>query len=244
MTSTPHRRRAGRSRQAGGPGRHLTRLLRRVLLVLAVLAAVPVLLVPVYALVNPPVSTLMLWRLANGYGIDYRWRNLHDIAPVLPATAIMTEDGRFCDHRGVDWSAVQDVIEEIGDGGDPRGASTITMQVAKNLLLWPHRSFVRKFAEVPLAYWIDLVWSKKRIMEVYLNIVEWGPGIYGAEAAARHHFGKSARALSAREAALLAAVLPNPVARSAGRPNELTRRLAERAQARGALAGAYIGCLK
>ncbi|MDP2618579.1 MAG: monofunctional biosynthetic peptidoglycan transglycosylase [Hyphomicrobiales bacterium] len=236
MTARPRARRRR--------GTALARNARRFAIALAVLIALPFLLVPVYAVVDPPVSALMLWRLLEGRGIAHQWVDLEDIAPVLPATMIMTEDGRFCTHHGVDWEAVQQVVEEASDGGEPRGASTIPMQTVKNLFLWPYRSYARKVFEVPLAYWLDLVWSKRRIIEVYLNMVELGPGIYGAQAAARHFFGKDARNLTAREAGLLAAVLPNPIARSAGRPGPLTRQLAMRAQERGRIAGAYVGCIQ
>jgi monofunctional glycosyltransferase len=222
----------------------LTRIVRRFVIGTVALIALPFLLIPVYAVVDPPVSALMLWRLLEGRGIAFHWVDLGDIAPVLPATVIMTEDGRFCTHHGVDWEAVQEVVEEASDGGDPRGASTIPMQTVKNLFLWPYRSYARKALEVPLAYWLDLIWSKRRIIEVYLNVVEFGPGIYGAQAAAQSFFGKNAKNLSAREAGLLAAVLPNPNGRSAGHPGQLTQQLAMRAEERGRIAGAYVGCIQ
>ena len=222
----------------------MIRLLRPVAVAALAVAALPFALAPLAAVFDPPVSALMLWRLPTGNGVDQTWVTLDDIAPVLADTVLMTEDGRFCSHHGVDWDAVQDVLENVADGDAPRGASTITMQTAKNLFLWPSRSYVRKLFEVPLAYWIDLTLSKRRIMEIYLNVAEWGPGIYGAEAAARHHFGKSAGALSAREAGLLAAVLPDPVERNAGAPGPRTATLGARATARGAQAGRYADCLR
>jgi len=237
-------RTAARPRRQRRHGTAFSRFARLAAIALAVLIALPYLLVPVYTVINPPVSALMLWRLFEGRGIAHQWVDLEDIAPVLPATAIMTEDGRFCEHRGVDWQAVQVALDEAGERGEPRGASTITMQTAKNLFLWPYRSYVRKFLEIPLAYWLDLVWSKRRIIEVYLNIVELGPGVYGAQAAARHFFGKDAKDLTAREAGRLAAVLPNPIVRSAGRPGPLTRRLARRAERRGRIARDYIQCIR
>lgn len=218
--------------------------LRRAAAVLLVLLALPYVLTLVYAFVNPPISALMLWRALSGVGMDYRWVALKRIAPVLPVTVITREDSRFCTHRGVDWLAVGDAFEEAEDGEGPRGASTIPMQVAKNLFLWPQRSYVRKFLEIPLAYWIDLVWSKRRIIEVYLNLAEWGPGVYGAEAAARSHFGKPASALSAREAALLAVALPNPLVRNAGKPGRLTGRLAGHALRQADRAAADTSCIE
>ncbi len=144
---------------------------------------------------------------------------LSAIAPALPRTVIASEDARFCTHRGVDFGELRAAIEDADDLSEMRGGSTIAQQTAKNLFLWQGRSVVRKVLEFPLALWLDLVLGKRRLMEIYLNIVEWGPkGEFGAEAGARHAFGKSARDLNNREAALLAAILPNPHRRSAARP--------------------------
>jgi monofunctional biosynthetic peptidoglycan transglycosylase len=199
-----------------------------------------------YAVLPPPMSALMAWRLVQGYGIDYRWRSLEDISPELPQAVITAEDARFCVHRGIDWLAVQDIVEDAFDEEEKpiRGASTIAMQTAKNLFLWEGRSVVRKLLEAPLAMWIDSVWTKRRTIEVYLNIAEWGPGIYGAEAAARKHFGKSAAKLSRQEAVLLAAVLPNPIKRSAGKPSRAMRRKAALLVRRMANMGSYFDCIK
>ena len=117
------------------------------------------------------------------------------------------------------------------------------MQTAKNLFLWDGRFAIRKVLELPVALWMDLVWSKRRMIEIYLNIVEWAPGVYGAEAAARHHFKKSAKNLTKREAALLAAVLPNPIKRSAGKPSKGVRSIANRILVRMAGMGPYLTCL-
>ena len=138
----------------------------------------------------------------------------------------------FCEHVGVDWQSVETAIEDA-HGGEVRGASGIPQQVAKNLFLWSGRSYVRKALEVPLAYWIDFVLGKRRTLEIYLNFAEWGPnGEFGAEAGARRAFGHSARDLTWHEAALLAAVLPNPIRRSAARPRPVLLRLAQLYQAR------------
>ncbi len=182
-------------------------------------------LVLLYAAV-PPVSTLMLGRWATLQGASRDWVPLEAISRHLPRAVIAAEDSRFCQHRGVDWDALQEVIEAAGEDGPARGASTIAMQTAKNVFLWPGRSYIRKGMEIPVALVIDAVWGKERVMEVYLNVAEWGEGIFGAEAAARHHFRKSARDLSPREAALLAAVLPNPITRNAGRPSGYVSRRA------------------
>ena len=140
---------------------------------------------------------------------------------------VASEDAKFCSHRGVDWGALQDAIEDAQEGEVSGGGSTITQQVAKNLFLWPGRSVVRKGLELPLAMWIDLVLPKQRILEIYLNIAELGPaGQFGAEAGSNYAFGHSAASLSPREAALLAAILPNPVRRSARNPGPGVRRLA------------------
>jgi monofunctional biosynthetic peptidoglycan transglycosylase len=144
--------------------------------------------------------------------------SLKQVAPFLPRAVIAAEDNRFCQHRGIDFGAVQEAIEEREETGRVRGASTITMQVARNLFLWPGGGYPRKAVEAALALTIDLLWPKRRIIEVYLNIAEWGDGVFGAEAAARHHFGKSAAQLSQHEAALLAATLPSPRKWHAGRP--------------------------
>jgi monofunctional biosynthetic peptidoglycan transglycosylase len=206
--------------------------MRRVAKWLLVAVAAPgglgVAIVAAAAFVQPPLTALMVWRLAGGAGIDHRPVPLESISPHLRHAVLTSEDNRFCAHHGVDWVAVDEALDELADGGEPRGASTITMQIAKNLLFWPDRSYLRKALEVPFAYLIDALWSKRHILEVYLNIAEWGPGIYGAEAAARHHFARAAVDLTARQSAQLAAALPAPLVRSAGRPGPVTRRVAAR----------------
>jgi monofunctional biosynthetic peptidoglycan transglycosylase len=171
----------------------------------------------------------MLWRWATGQPVTREWRPLPEIAPELVRAVIAGEDARFCAHRGVDWEELREAMEEVDDLADARGASTIAMQTAKNLFLWPGRHYVRKALEVPIAYYIDFVWPKRRQIEVYLNIAEWGPnGEFGVEAGARRAFRKSARSLTAAEAALLAAVLPNPARRDAARPGPALNRVAAR----------------
>jgi monofunctional biosynthetic peptidoglycan transglycosylase len=155
-----------------------------------------------------------------------------------------SEDSRFCEHRGVDWDALWDVVEAADEDGPARGASTLPMQTAKNLFLWPSRSYIRKGLELPIALYIDLIWSKPRMMENYLNIAEWGEGIFGAEAAARHYFRKSAKNLTRREAALLATALPNPLVRNPARPSARHRALAARLMGRMERAAPYTECLK
>jgi monofunctional biosynthetic peptidoglycan transglycosylase len=220
--------------------------LRRTGLAVMLLLSLPVMLTVYYAVLPPPYSSLMLQRLITGEGIDYRWVPLTAISPELTQAVITAEDARFCKHQGIDWSAVQEVFEEAMDGDEQRmrGASTIAMQTAKNLFLWEGRSVIRKAVEMPLALWIDTVWSKRRVIEVYLNVAEWAPGIYGAEAAARKHFGKSAGELSRREAALLASVLPNPVSRRAGKPSAGVRRKANLIERRMLSMGSNLNCLQ
>jgi monofunctional biosynthetic peptidoglycan transglycosylase len=203
----------------------------------------------VYGIVPPPVSNLMILRLFTGNGIHKDWVSLDDMAPALAASVIASEDARFCAHYGVDWIEFQEVVGEVfdDDEGPVRGASTISMQAAKNLFLWDGRGplgAIRKVLELPVALWMDNVWTKRRMIEVYLNIVEWAPGVYGAEAAAQHHFKKSAAKLSRREAALLAAVLPNPIKRKAGKPSKRVRLIASVIERRARTMGPYLTCLE
>ncbi len=223
----------------------MARVLRWGLYLLAFLAAWPLVMTLVYAIVPPPVSNIMLLRALGGAGIDKQWVALEDISPNLPRAVIASEDARFCEHRGVDWREFQGVIEDAleKDEGPVRGASTIPMQTAKNLFLWDGRFAIRKLIELPVAMWMDFVWSKRRMIEIYLNIVEWAPGVYGAEAAAQHHFGKSAKNLTKRQAALLAAVLPNPIKRNAGKPSRGVRRIADRILIRMRGMEPYLACL-
>ena len=163
-----------------------------------------------YRVVPVPVTPLMLIRAAEGAGLEREWRPLAAISPHLARAVIASEDTLFCGHSGFDWAAIGEAFEDNGDGAPLRGGSTISQQTAKNAFLWPERSWIRKGAEAWFTLLIEALWPKQRILEVYLNIVEWGDGVYGAEAAARHHFGKPAAALTRREAALLAVVLPSP----------------------------------
>jgi monofunctional biosynthetic peptidoglycan transglycosylase len=204
----------------------------------------PYVLVPLYAFVQP-VSTLMLWRWATGARVVRSAVPLDRISPALPLAVIAAEDARFCSHHGVDFGEIREALEEAEDFADMRGGSTITQQTAKNLFLWHGRSFVRKALELPLALWLDLVLSKRRILEIYLNVAEWGPnGEFGAEAASRYAFGKPARDLSGREAAMLAAILPSPARRSARAPGIGVRRLAGIYAQRAAANPALAGCLR
>ena len=199
--------------------------------VLAILL-LPYVIAPFYRF-GHPVSALMLARRMSGARVERIWAPLDSVSPAVPQAVIAAEDAQFCTHHGIDWGEVREALVDAEDGGRLRGGSTITQQVAKNLFLWPGRSFVRKALEAPLALWIDLVLPKRRVLEIYLNIAEWGPtGEFGIEAGARRAFGKSARDLNLREAAMMAAILPNPIRRSASRPRPGVQRLAGIYQAR------------
>jgi monofunctional glycosyltransferase len=191
-----------------------------------------------------PVSTLMIGRWVTGKPAERTFVPLSRISPHLTAAVIASEDARFCRHHGVDWEALHGVIAKAGARGPSRGASTIAMQVAKNLFLWPSRSAIRKGFEIPLALAIDAAWPKRRLIEVYLNIAEWGDGIFGAEAAARFYFKKSARDLNAQEAALLATALPNPDRRDPAHPHRGHAALARHLMAKVEDGGVPLGCLK
>ena len=196
-----------------------------------------------YAVVTP-VSTLMLGRWATLRPVARTAAPLTAVSAFVPLAVVASEDQRYCQHGGVDWGALRDVVEASEEDGPNRGASTIPMQVAKNLFLWPGRSYLRKGLELPIALYLDLIWSKRRMMEVYLNIAEWGEGVFGIEAAAERHFRKPASALSRREAALLVTALPNPIARNPGRPSRGHSALAARLIGRMEPASALAGCLR
>ncbi len=223
------------------PGARRRRALRALVLVPVMAVALMLALALVYRAVTPP-STLMLGRWLSGQGATREAVPLEAIAPALVQGVIASEDQRFCAHGGVDWGALRTVISD--EDGPSRGASTVTMQTAKNVFLWPGRSYLRKALEIPLALALDAVWGKRRTMEVYLNVAEWGEGIFGAEAAAWHWFGKPARDLSRGEAALLVAALPNPIARNPARPSRPLKALAERIQARMARLGGLAECVR
>jgi monofunctional glycosyltransferase len=199
-------------------------------------------LIAAFRFVNPPFSMLMAQQWLSGTPIDKQWVPLARISPNLTRAVIVAEDGRFCQHWGVDFIEAANAIRRASDGY-PRGASTISMQVAKNLFLLPVKSYLRKIVEIPLTFAIELAWPKRRILEVYLNIVELGPGIFGAEAASQAHFGRSAAGLSARQAAQLAVSLPNPIVRDAGAPGPRTAHRASVIQARAARTREASACV-
>ena len=207
-------------------------------------ALLPTALILVCRFVPPPVTVLMLVRLAEGEGLEKSWRSLADISPHLPQAVIAAEDNRFCEHFGFDWKELGGQLDRALDGERVRGASTISMQTAKNVLLWPGRDPLRKLLEVPLTPQLELFWGKRRIMEVYLNVAETGPGMYGVEAAARGYFGKPAGGLTRREAALIAAVLPNPRIWSPETPTAYIRQRARVIERRIDQLGPMLDCVR
>ncbi len=234
----------GRSGSAatGRKGGFIRTLRRRILQLLLVLLLLPPVLTVVYSVV-PPISTLMLARYAQFLWVDRQWVPLSEISPNLIRSVITSEDSGFCSNHGVEWDALQDQVEALSDGERPRGASTLTMQTAKNLFLWGERSYLRKGLELPLALMLDAILSKKRVLEIYLNIAEWGEGVFGAEAAAQAWFGKKAKDLTPVEAARLATALPNPLGRNPAKPGPGHRRLAATNLARVKGAGPIFGCV-
>jgi monofunctional biosynthetic peptidoglycan transglycosylase len=216
---------------------------RKIASILLCLLLMPTLIIAVYRFVDPPLTPLMLIRLAEGERIDHRAVPLSRVSPHLIEAVVAAEDNLFCQHWGFDLAAMRNELGSWLEGDRPRGASTITMQTAKNIQLWPGRDTLRKVLEAVLTPQIELLWDKRRIMEVYLGIIEMGPGIYGAEAAARRYFDKPASALSPREAALLAAILPNPREWSPIRPNRLVSSRADRIQRRVRQLGPLLACV-
>jgi monofunctional biosynthetic peptidoglycan transglycosylase len=210
----------------GGGKLRWGRLIRNTLVTLAVvLIAGPVLAVAIYRFLPPPLTILMVERAIQGNGIDHRWVPIRQMSPALPRAAIAAEDANFCDHHGFDFSAIQKAMKH--DDKNPnriRGGSTISQQTAKNVFLWPDRSWVRKGFEAYFTVLIEAIWGKQRIMEVYLNTVEMGPGVYGVEAAAQRYFHTSARNVNPAQAARLIAILPSPLKWQVIDPGSYVRR--------------------
>lgn len=199
-------------------------------------------LLVVYRFVNPPVSALMAWRWVGGTEIHQVWVPIEAISPNLIRAVVVSEDGRFCSHRGIDLAAIKEALERSRTIY-PRGASTISMQVVKNVFLWPSKSYVRKVVEIPITLGMEALWPKWRILEIYLNVAEWAPGVFGAEEAAQHHFKKPAIRLSERESAQLAVSLPNPFRRDAGDPGPRVAQRASVIQARARSEGEAADCV-
>jgi monofunctional glycosyltransferase len=203
----------------------------------------PLALILLYRFVPVPITPLMVIRMIQGQPFHHQWVAYRDISPALPHALIASEDNLFCDEKyGFDMTAMRGQVEAWEDGKRPRGASTITMQTAKNLLLWPNRSSIRKGIEAWLTPQIALLWPKQRILEVYLNIVEFGPGIYGAEEAAQRFFRKSAYDLTPHEAAILVSVLPRPLVWVAAPPGPYVRFRAGEIERRAEQLGPLLDC--
>lgn len=223
--------------------RQRMRVAKKIIIAMIMVAvAYHLLLILAYRFIDPPGSNLILATYIKTGQVEHQWVPIEKISKRLIGAVITSEDSRFCRHWGVDWRELGNAMARSGKNG-PRGASTISMQTAKNVFLWPSRSYVRKVLEFPLALTMDFVWPKRRMLEIYLNIAEWGPGVFGAEAAARKHFKKSAAKLTTREAALLAASLPNPYIRRAARPGPKTRKHAGRVQKRMGSGELDIACV-
>ncbi|MEO1694354.1 MAG: monofunctional biosynthetic peptidoglycan transglycosylase [Pseudomonadota bacterium] len=216
-------------------------------LVIAGLAglAFAVVVLLVLRFVDPPASSLMVQQSLAGRAIDQRWQPLDAMSPQLIRAVVNSEDARFCSHWGVDRVEFNNALATARDEGGlaVRGASTISMQVVKNLFLWPDQSYFRKGLELAVTPLMEFIWPKRRILEVYLNIVEWGPGIFGAEAAARRHFKTSAAKVSRAQAALMAAALPNPIVRKVGRPGPRLRRRARQVRGRVRRSRTDLSCI-
>ena len=208
-------------RRRGILGR-LVRMLFMLGLIFGILG--PIAVVAVYRFVPPPMTFLMAQRMVEGRGFERRWVPIGSISPTLVRATIAAEDSHFCDHRGFDFTAMRKALRANERGKTLRGGSTISQQTAKNVFLWPQRDYVRKGLEAWFTVLIEVIWGKQRIMEVYLNSIEWGPGVYGAEAAARANFGVSAARLSPAQAARLAAIVPKPLSWKAAQPGPYIKR--------------------
>jgi monofunctional biosynthetic peptidoglycan transglycosylase len=218
------------------------------LILLLLLLIIPPIGVAIYKVVPPPLTILMVERSIQGKGLDHRWRPLDPIAPAMTRAVVASEDSGFCSHHGFDMHAIDAAIRHNEEKpGKIRGGSTVSQQTAKNVFLWPQRSWVRKGAEAWFTVLIEAIWGKRRIMEVYLNTVEMGPGIYGVEAAAQHYFHEPASRLSPAQADRIVAILPSPLKWSAAHPGAYVRKRTGKigarsgTVARGGLADCVLG---
>lgn len=222
MTRKPKKKpRKAPVRKRRGVLARLIRLVVKAVLLAILLAA---LWVGAYRIINPPGGIYMASERIRLGALERDWVNMDEISPSLARAAMAGEDARFCDHTGFDFEAIEAALKANAEGARVRGGSTISQQVAKNVFLWHERSWVRKGLEAGFTVLIEALWPKRRILEVYLNVAEFAPGVFGAEAAARHHFGRSAATLNLRQASRLAAVLPGPKTRSASRPSNFVIR--------------------
>ncbi|WP_293481082.1 monofunctional biosynthetic peptidoglycan transglycosylase [Phenylobacterium sp.] len=186
----------------------------------------PIAVVAIYRFVPPPITFLMVQRVFEGHGLERKWVPLERISPSLVRAVIAAEDARFCEHKGFDLEAIEKAMAANAAGKKLRGGSTISQQTAKNIFLWPGRDWVRKGLEAWFTVLIEIGWGKERIMEVYLNSIEWGPGVYGAEMAARKNFNVPASKLTVQQSARLAAIVPKPLSWKAAKPGPYMKRRA------------------
>ena len=217
---------AGRGKAAKqAKGHWLWRFFRAAVIAgLIVFVIGPIVVVAIYRFAPPPVTYLMVQRAFEGRGFERRWVPMRQISPSLVRAVIAAEDARFCEHHGFDVKAIQTAMAANERGKTLRGGSTISQQTAKNVFLWPSRDWVRKGLEAWFTVLIEVGWGKQRIMEVYLNSIEWGPGVYGAEAAAQRNFHVPASRLSVAQSARLAAIVPKPLSWKAARPGRYVQR--------------------
>ena len=217
---------AGRGKAAKqAKGHWLWRFFRAAVIAgLIVFVIGPIVVVAIYRFAPPPVTYLMVQRAFEGRGFERRWVPMRQISPSLVRAVIAAEDARFCEHHGFDVKAIQKAMAANERGKTLRGGSTISQQTAKNVFLWPSRDWVRKGLEAWFTVLIEVGWGKQRIMEVYLNSIEWGPGVYGAEAAAQRNFHVPASRLSVAQSARLAAIVPKPLSWKAARPGRYVQR--------------------
>jgi monofunctional glycosyltransferase len=216
------RKRASRAKVVARPLSR--RIVRWVGLTVGAVVGFFLLLILLFSFVNPPTNLYQMAESRRLGGLSREWVDWDAIAPVMGQSAVASEDANFCLHGGFDMAAIRAAIDEGGN----RGASTITQQVVKNVFLWQGRSWLRKALEAALTPVVELLWSKQRILEVYLNVAEFDEGVFGVQAAAQHYFGVDARDLTATQAARLAAVLPDPKRRDAANPGPLVRRQTSR----------------
>ncbi|WP_299586251.1 monofunctional biosynthetic peptidoglycan transglycosylase [uncultured Tateyamaria sp.] len=217
--------RTSKSRKKAKPTRRfrpMRWLLRWGLRVVSVVFLIAVAVTLLWSVLNPPTTFYMMQESRRLGGVDHEWVDMNEIAPIMARAAVAAEDANFCLHWGLDVVAIRRAIDE----GSNRGASTISQQVVKNVYLWHGRSWVRKVMEAAMTPLVEAIWSKRRILEVYLNVAEFDEGVFGIEAASRHYFGVGPEALSNVQAARLAAILPNPKDRSASNPSSFVRKRA------------------
>ncbi|GAB4524310.1 MAG: monofunctional biosynthetic peptidoglycan transglycosylase [Parvularculaceae bacterium] len=215
-------------------------LLRLIAMLAALPAAASIVWIGLYGIINPSTTYIMRAQARAGLEIKQEWRALDEISPHLIAAVIAAEDQKFCSHFGFDIDAMRKAADDALANGIRRGGSTITQQTAKNVFLWPGRNVVRKGLEAWFALLMEAMWPKERILELYLNVAEWGPGVFGAEAAARHYYGRPASRLTPTQAARLAAVLPSPKKWSANPPDPHVIQRAARIARHVRRSGAYL----